>query len=777
MRPLVLAAIGACALAAPGAALGAVAPRSSAPLVGSSFQGGDGNQDDEPPYVDWQGLQAAGRVAHSPDPNEADSAFAGGSKEDQPGEWDLTTEADGVNPGKDNILDAWSAVDQPAGDTFVYLGFTREASGGTTYLTFELNQDARLWDNGQARIPCRRTGDVLVAFAAHGQTITVALERWTTTATDAATGCATHGHLTRQASLAPGDVQGAVNVAAITSRLPGFHAPGGALAAALFGEAALNLSALLETAFHESCFRFESIWMHSRSSLSETSNLQDHVAPRRLPVRTCAASGRKFLDADANGRFDAGEPGIPRFVIWADYDNDGVRDDGEPSTVTDRRGRYVLANIRPPGGSYRLRETLLGVSHIPATSWMCSFPHAGTPGGFGDGPGGLFGCGWGPISTATTPYASGRDFGDWLPARLTVRKQLWPADDPGRFDLKVNGETVIAAAGDGATTTLTLRPGAYDVTEAAVPPTNAADYRSSVRCRATVRRRGVARTGAAYTGLVLRAGDQATCTFINVRPGVPAIAIEKTGPAVATAGDTLRYTLDVTNPGDVAFPASAVRVSDSSCDEAPELSSKGGDDSPDTLDPGDRWTYGCSRATAAPSGHCTISAVTNTATVTATARGATVTDDDSITTTLSCPGEPPQPPLPTPTPSPTPPIAPGPSPVSGASVAPAGPPPPPADRIGVAGLRVGSGCIRRASQVRLVGTRLARAAVSINGRRVSTRRLAILQRSAALLRPLIGAGRHRVVVRVTFQRGSGAPPVTLTRTIVVCGPVRPTFTG
>ena len=124
---------------------------SSVPLAGSAFLGGDGNQDDQASYLDWQGLQAAGRVVHSPDPSGADSAFGGGTKEDQPGAWDLKTESGGVNPAKDNILDAYSAVDQPGAETFLYLAFTREKADGSTYVAFELNQAARLWNNGRAQ--------------------------------------------------------------------------------------------------------------------------------------------------------------------------------------------------------------------------------------------------------------------------------------------------------------------------------------------------------------------------------------------------------------------------------------------------------------------------------------------------------------------------------------------------------------------------------------------------------------------------------------------------
>jgi len=113
---------------------------SNSPLPGSSFQGADRNQDDSAPLIDWQELQAAGRVVHNGDPNDDDNSFHGGSKEDEPGEWAFTSQRDGVNPGKDNIFDAFSAVDQPGANTFLYLAFTRESANGTTFLSFDLNR-------------------------------------------------------------------------------------------------------------------------------------------------------------------------------------------------------------------------------------------------------------------------------------------------------------------------------------------------------------------------------------------------------------------------------------------------------------------------------------------------------------------------------------------------------------------------------------------------------------------------------------------------------------
>jgi hypothetical protein len=769
--------VGGLLLAVPSAFADPV-PSSPTPLSGSNFQGGDGDQDDAAPYSDWQGAQTDGRVVHSPDPNAEDTAFAGGSKLLRPVDWDLTTEPGGVSPAKANILDAWAVVDQPGSETFLYLAFTREDGTGTATITFELNRDARLWNNGQAKIPCRTTGDVLVSTLPHGNRVDIELYRWTTVTADAATGCAKTGTIRAMTTLPEDTAQGAVNAGPITSRLPGAFAPGSQVPTARFGETALNLRTLMQDAFGAECFAFASLWMHSLSSDEESSTLQDYVAPRPISVRTCSASGTKFFDRDADGVRDANDPGIPRFVIWADYDNDGVRDANEPFAVTDDDGRYVIDNIRPPSGSYRLRETLLPLrGRRTSTAWRCSFPSAGTQGGFANGPGGLFGCGWGPIAVAANPNVANRDFGNWVPASLTVEKQLWPSDDPGRFDLIVNGVTVKAAAGDGDTVTIPVPPGTYNISESAVAGTDPAAFDSTVSCRTTPRRRSGLRSGPAWNGLTLRAGDQAACTFVNVRRApapVPAIAVEKSGPASAEAGDTLRYTLYVTNPGQVAFPANGVNVSDSRCDDAPALTSKNGDTSPQTLDPGDTWTYACSYTTPEPAADCALTVVTNTATATGTVDGSTVTDDGSIRTTLVCPDVPPEPPLPpTPGPGPDPPPVPplpGPAPAPELPFVPPGPGPPDAGEAGAAGISASNvRCITRASQVRLIGQRMSTFRVSVDGRRLRTRELRLLQRRAIPLTRIFSPGNHRLTIRVTFERGSATAPVTLTRTVTVCG--------
>jgi hypothetical protein len=290
-RALTVALVSAMLVALCQVALAFDVTTTARPLPGSQFQGGDGNQADMTGLIDWQGLQADGRVHHTVDPNAVDNIFAGGSKELSPGDWGLTTQNGGANPSSANVLDVYRALDRaPGGDAFLYLAFTREANHGTVFVTFELNQDARQWTNGAgARIPCRTTGDILISFEPHGNGASVQVDRWVSSKTDAATGCATQGTLQSASNLSTTHVQASFNTSApILSYLPGFY--DGTIPTLNFGEAAINLSAVLSDIGHP-CGEFASTWMHSRSSsASETAELKDYVAPEPFAVRTCKAS-------------------------------------------------------------------------------------------------------------------------------------------------------------------------------------------------------------------------------------------------------------------------------------------------------------------------------------------------------------------------------------------------------------------------------------------------------------------------------------------------------
>src|SRR3954453_3777182 len=297
---LALGALCACCLLIAGSSAAFALSPTDAPLAGSNFQGGDGNEANPagdvstPPDgvndTDWQGL--AGSIPTTIDDNAVDSMFEGGDKETAPGMWGISSKAGGVTPSKDNLLAAWStsspSVSGPA-NTFLYLAFTRQAQTGDTFNSFELNQLAQTWNNGNSNIACRTTGDLLISYEVNSGgspiNVKVVVYRWTSTTVDAATGCGKTG--TFQA-LDPGPAaEASMNNAVITNYLsPGTL--GSSFAQGTFGEAAINLTGVLSGANLNPCENFGQISMHTRSSVSIDSQLQDYIAPAPVLVRSCS---------------------------------------------------------------------------------------------------------------------------------------------------------------------------------------------------------------------------------------------------------------------------------------------------------------------------------------------------------------------------------------------------------------------------------------------------------------------------------------------------------
>jgi predicted outer membrane repeat protein len=56
-------------------------------------------------------------------------------------------------------------------------------------------------------------------------------------------------------------------------------------------------------------------------------------------------TGSVFQDANLNGQLDAGEVGLAGSIVWADLNNNGVADPGEPKSVIGADGAFSLANI------------------------------------------------------------------------------------------------------------------------------------------------------------------------------------------------------------------------------------------------------------------------------------------------------------------------------------------------------------------------------------------------------------------------------------------------
>jgi hypothetical protein len=233
--------------------------------------------------------------------------------------------------------------------------------------------------------------------------------------------------------------------------------------------------------------------------------------------------------------------------------------------------------------------------------------------------------------------------------------------------------------------------------------------------------------------------QHATCV---IHPG---IAVDKTGPATAQAGDKVAYTLTVTNTGDTGLAASTVKAADEACNgDAVTLTGTGGDTTPESLDRGDVWTYNCSVQTAVGQ-----TSVHNVATVTGCDQlDGCVNGQDTADTTLSQPGQ---------------------------LVLP--------ERIipGKARLLGPTGCVARAFNARVRGSKMATVVFKLDGKVIKRVRNT---KNAALVSLRINpakfkVGVHRLAVTVTFRAGSGTKKKTMRLSFQRCAKklVAPHFTG
>jgi uncharacterized repeat protein (TIGR01451 family) len=183
---------------------------------------------------------------------------------------------------------------------------------------------------------------------------------------------------------------------------------------------------------------------------------QDSVAAAVLELKI---SGQKFEDQNANGKKDAGEPGIADWTIYIDSNDNGSLDPGEPTTQTDASGNYEFSGLNP--GSYVVRE-------LNPAGWHCSTPSP---------------CEYRFTLNARDPDKTGADFGNWHDASVSGTKfhdlNANGVRDGGEgglggwtFYVDYNGNGALDAgepsavsAADGSWTIGGIKPGSYAVRE------------------------------------------------------------------------------------------------------------------------------------------------------------------------------------------------------------------------------------------------------------------------------------------------------------------------
>jgi len=494
-----------------------------APLPGSTFQGADGNETTptagDPDYaglperVDWQTFaNDPSRLTTSPDPQLQDSEFITGSHESDPNDWDFGTNDGGVTPDKANVLGAWGITDPLSNNTFLYLAFRRASDGnGATFYHFELNQRSTTWTNASGEtIPCREDGDVMVVYEIDGGlNVTISLLKWEhdqpgpAACPEGAHGQFTGGVVDKIDGQAV--AQGAFNSGPITNYLdtnfdgdgiaatPASQPSGPAtLPTGTFGEAALNLTSILGN-LGDPCFNFGQIQMHSRSSPSFDSALQDFIAPRPIALRSCSISGTKYEDANANGQQDPGEGPLQGFRVYddANHNDQYDADAGERSSITDTDGRWAVTGLA--AGTHEIREDL---SDQPG--WQCTDPQ----------PCEL------SVSLANGGNVDGLKFGNFKPAKIVIDKTTRPSGSaqPFAFTSDVPGHGSFMVSDDDATNEVMtgLAGGTYHVTESATAGWALTD----IACDDPTSNSSGA--GATAT-IALAAGETVTCHFTNKR--------------------------------------------------------------------------------------------------------------------------------------------------------------------------------------------------------------------------------------------------------------------
>ena len=350
---------------------------SATPLPGSNFTAADGDQVASGGYTDWQSYanQVTTKI-DSPVPALTGPDYFYAGHEDAPDTWTLSSTNGGISPAKSNALAAFSLKDPLTSDQFFYFGFQRESdSNANAFLGFELNKATNTWVNSTGTtIPCRSTGDLLISYEIDpsSKNVIFTAYRWTANSVGPASCPEGRTGTFSPVTLPMGSTQGYMNFDApitnylATSTLPTTFATG------TFGEGAINLTQTIGTGV-DPCFSFGQVQLHTRSSSSLSSALQDTVDPAPLILRQCTASGKKFEDKNANGTQDSGEPGLAGWRIYVDTNNDGDYDAGEPFAITADGN-----TLGQPIGSYTISGVAAGTRTIreapPAgdtSVWYC----------------------------------------------------------------------------------------------------------------------------------------------------------------------------------------------------------------------------------------------------------------------------------------------------------------------------------------------------------------------------------------------------------------------
>lgn len=158
-------------------------------------------------------------------------------------------------------------------------------------------------------------------------------------------------------------------------------------------------------------------------------------------------SGSKFQDSNADGKWDDGEPTIPNWTIFIDGNGNGILDNGEISTITDKNGNYSFGDLVK--GDYSICEQ-------PKDGWNRSYPTNNN------------------CQTVTLKHGdtlNNVNFGNYQNGSLTVIKRVIDPSgnavegDSTSFNFGIDQLDSSFSLTNGGEKTFSVKPGSYDVLE------------------------------------------------------------------------------------------------------------------------------------------------------------------------------------------------------------------------------------------------------------------------------------------------------------------------
>jgi hypothetical protein len=256
-----------------------------ATLAPSSFEGNDGNLVVDTAGKDW--FNVANRHTGIDKPTgRTDNSFGQGTKEDNS---NVTVVTGSIPPNKNDLTRFYEASEKVNDQIFLYLGWERLVNIGNANLDFEINQNATPEFTETKTGPLllnRAAGDLLINYDFGGSgTPTLAINTWVTSG--ATSQCFAANSLpcwgNHKVLSTATEAEGAVNTGTVAEPIAG-----GNLAAGLFGEASINLTAagVFQTGV---CTHFGSAFVKSRSSSSFTAELKDFIAPVGIEISNCGS--------------------------------------------------------------------------------------------------------------------------------------------------------------------------------------------------------------------------------------------------------------------------------------------------------------------------------------------------------------------------------------------------------------------------------------------------------------------------------------------------------